>query len=235
VTRAKLDTVHAASLGQRQLDPRGNYSVAAYYDSHIVKRSARIEDGLEKFRCNLGVDPNAGFDKFTQCHLLLNDHNSSGSGARQFSCSSNYLFYCFRQLLRRTRQQARLAYPDQYPSDFRLKRCDGNDQDANQEALVKMLQSREGELPDNQIQDKDARHQNKYDPPEQPLAPRTFEEIYNPVNHQPDEKQLYYNDPPIIVIGHSVEVINERSHKSNSFYTFSGTRPAFGVMVFFCL
>jgi len=92
------------------------------------------------------------------------------------------------------------------PANLRLKRSHRHDQDRDKETLVKILKPFERKPLDHEVQDEHARYEEEDDAAKQSLAACPFEEINDPPDHQPDQKQLDDNDPgrigrdPMIIV-----------------------------------
>jgi hypothetical protein len=115
-----------------------------------------------------------------------------------------------------------LAYSHQGSSHFRLKRRDCENQNADQKAVIEILQSFEMKPSHHQLEDQKADNEDEHNGTEQPFAASAFEKIYYPVDNQPYEDQLDGNIVPLKSC-HPTEIIDESDHKSNplTIYTFT--------------
>jgi hypothetical protein len=113
-----------------------------------------------------------------------------------------------------------LAYSHQRPSDFRLKRRDGDNQNADEETVEKVLKPFKMQCTDEQLQNQNADDEDEYDGAEQPFSASAFEKVDNPVDDQPYEDQFDGNVVPFMSC-HSTEIIDQSGdHRSNPFVVF---------------
>ena len=78
-----MSSLEGVTFCQGQLYSGGDYSVALYYNGHIVECGARVEDCFDHFGCNFRIDTDACFDKVSESDLLFDDHNGACSRGGQ--------------------------------------------------------------------------------------------------------------------------------------------------------
>ena len=115
-----------------------------------------------------------------------------------------------------------LAYSHQGSSHFRLKRRDCENQNADQKAVIEILQSFEMKPSHYQLEDQKADNEDEHNGAEQPFAASAFEKIYYPVDNQPYKDQFDGNIVPLKSC-HPTEIIDESDHKSNPLTIYAFT------------
>jgi hypothetical protein len=183
---------------------------------HIVQSCAFVENRFQQLGTNTRVNTYAGFHEFAQGHPAFYYDNRAGA---RFGHTDNGRYDFLdrsRHVPARPAEKTGLGDSHQRPADFRLKGRDRNDEHEDQKIIVQVTQSFEMKLNSKEIKQQYSRYYNKDYTAEKSFAPRAFEEIDDPVDHQADKKKFDTNSPPRISC-HAMEIIDKSLQFLNPF------------------
>ena len=93
MARTQSGTIHSSRLGQRQLDPGRDDSVASDQNGHIVKGRARLKDGSEQLGGYSGVYSDTCLDELAQGDPLFNNDDRADSAGGKLHDRGHQFFH----------------------------------------------------------------------------------------------------------------------------------------------